>query len=203
MMRFFQISLLFVFLTSCSPIVTNYSLQKKSILEVKNNYFSDVRKDYIYKAKIDIYGNYIGGILIIKPLAKNHHRIVFTTEFGAKMFDIELKNNELIKNKVVKKLDRKFIINTLKKDFEVLLQAKATVLNTYRFDKNTIYQTKKGKRFNFCFYNAQNELFKITNTTKYKEKVVFLFSNFKNKNPQNIDIKHRNIKLTINLQSLK
>ncbi len=203
MIRSFQISLSLLLLTSCSPIIKDYLAEKNSVSQIENHYFSDTEKDYVYKAQIDIYGNYIGGILIIKPLAEGHHRIVFTTEFGAKMLDMELKNNELIKNKIVKKLDKNIIINTLKKDFEILLQEKTKVLNTYRFGRNTIYQTKKENRFNFYFYNPQNELFKITNTTKYKEKVVFLFSNFKNKKPQHIRMKHENIKLVIELKRLK
>ncbi len=203
MMRFFQISILFLLLSSCSPIVKNYLVQRNSVSQIENNYFSNTKKDYVYKAQIDIYGNYIGGIFIIKPIAKNHHRIVFTTEFGARMLDIELKNGTLIKNKIVDKLNKNIIINTLKKDFEILLQEKAKVLNTYRLNKNEIYQTNKNNRYNFYFYNFENQLFEIKNTTKYKEKIIFSFSNFEDKKPQNIRIKHKNMKLVIDLKRLK
>ncbi len=203
MMRFFQISILFLLLSSCSPIVKDYLVQKNSVSQIENNYFSDTKKDYVYKAQIDIYGNYIGGIFIIKPIEKNHHRIVFATEFGARMLDIELKNNKLIKNKIVKKIDRSLIINTLRKDFQILLQEKVKVLNTYRLNENKIYQTKKNNRYNFYFYNFENQLFEIKNTTKYKDKIIFSFSNFVNEEPQNICIKHKNIKLVIDLKRLK
>lgn len=201
-MRFFLISLFFTFFISCGSITKNYTLQERNLIEVKNNYFSDSSKDYIYKAKIDVYGNYIGGIVAIKRLAKNHHRIVFTTEFGAKMLDIEIKEGELIKNKVVDKLNRKIILNTLKKDFEILLHENATILNVYTSNGETIYQTKKDNRFNLYFFDNE-KLVKITNTTKHKEKVEFLFSNIKNNEPKDIKIDHKNIKLNIDLKYLK
>lgn len=135
-------------------------------------------------------------------MAKNHHRIVFTTEFGAKMLDIELKDNELIKNKVVEQLDRKIILKTLKKDFQILLREDAKVLNTYVFNDDIIYETQGDKRYNFYFFNKENQLVKIINTSKYKEKVMITFSNISENNPQNIKINHQNIKLTIDLKSL-
>ncbi len=203
-MRFFQISILIIVLTSCSTVTEKYVLKNKNtVFEVQNNYFSNTQEDYIYKAQISIYGNHLGGILIIKPLAKKHHRIVFTTEFGGKIFDIELKNGQLFKNKVIKKLDKVFIINTLKKDFQILLQEKVQVLKTYLSGENTIYQTEKGKQFNLYFYDKNNQLFEIQNTTKYKKKVMILFSNFEEEKPKSVSIIHRNIKLTIDLKSLK
>lgn len=205
-MRFLRIScLLFfwvLFLSSCGSVTKKYVRSEKSFAEIKNHYFSNTAKDYVYKAKIDIYGNYVGGILVIKRLAKNHHRIVFTTEFGAKMLDIELKDNELIKNKVVEQLDRKIILKTLKKDFQILLREDAKVLNTYVFNDDIIYETQGDKRYNFYFFNKENQLVKIINTSKYKEKVMITFSNISENNPQNIKINHQNIKLTIDLKSL-
>lgn len=203
-MRFLLISLVFILLTSCSSITKNYILLKeKQVQSIENTYFSDNKKDYVYKAKIDIYGNYIGGIVVIKRLAENYHRIVFTTEFGAKMLDFEIKNGELIKNKVVEKLDRKIILNTLKNDFEILLQEKANVLGIYTFNTNLIYKTFKGKRFNLYFYNQEKQLVKIINASKRKEKVEILFSDFEENNLQRININHKNIKLAIDLKHFK
>lgn len=203
-MRFLLISLVFILLTSCASVTKNYVLlPEKQTQKIENNYFSDNKKDYVYKAKIDIYGNYIGGIVIVKRLAKNHHRIVFTTEFGAKMLDFEIKNGELIKNKVVEKLDRKIILNTFKNDFEILLQEEASVLGVYAFNKNLIYKTAKEKRLNLYFFNPKKQLIKIINATKHKEKMEILFSGFEENNPQNININHKNIKLAIDLKRLK
>lgn len=202
-MRFLIVSIFIVLLTSCASVTKNYILlPQKKMLKIKNNYFSDNEKDYVYKVKIDIYGNYIGGIIVIKRLAESHHRIVFTTEFGAKMLDFEIKNGELIKNKVVKNLDRKIILNTLKNDFEILLRESADILESYSFNENLIYKTPQRKLFNLYFFNQGKQLFKIVNTSKHKEKMEILFSDFEENTPQSIHFNHRNIKLRINLKKI-
>ena len=78
----------------------------------------------------------------------------------------------------------------------------AKVLNTYVFNDDIIYETQGDKRYNFYFFNKENQLVKIINTSKYKEKVMITFSNISENNPQNIKINHQNIKLTIDLKSL-
>lgn len=202
-MRILIISIFTALLTSCASVTKNYVLLSlKQTQKIENNYFSDNKKDYIFKAKIDIHGNYIGGIIIIKRLSENHHRIVFTTEFGAKMLDFEIKNGKLIKNKTVKDLDRKIIVNTLKNDFGILLQESANILENYSFNENLIYKTSLGKRLNLYFYNQEKLLVKIINASKRKEKVVFLFDDFEKGQPKSIKIHHKNIKLRINLKKI-
>ena len=46
----------------------NLIVKEVSQIEVDNPYFSNTYIDYIYKAKIDIYGRKFGGILIIKKI---------------------------------------------------------------------------------------------------------------------------------------
>ncbi len=66
-MRYLPISILFLLITSCSLQTTKNLIAKEvSQIVVENPYFSNIDTDYIYKAKIDVYGKNFGGILIIK-----------------------------------------------------------------------------------------------------------------------------------------
>ena len=84
----------------------NLIVKEVSHIEVDNPYFSNTYIDYIYKAKIDIYGRKFGGILIIKKIDENSHRVVFTTEFGNKLFDFLFENDTVINNFVIEELDK-------------------------------------------------------------------------------------------------
>ncbi len=124
-MRFLPISILFLLITSCSLQTTkNLIVKEVSHIEVDNPYFSNTYIDYIYKAKIDIYGRKFGGILIIKKIDENSHRLIFTTEFGNKLFDYLFENDTVINNFVIEELDKKFIVNTLQNDFKLLVSQK-------------------------------------------------------------------------------
>ena len=204
-MRFLPISILFLLITSCSLQTTkNLIVKEVSHIEVDNPYFSNTYIDYIYKAKIDIYGRKFGGILIIKKIDENSHRVVFTTEFGNKLFDFLFENDTVINNFVIEELDKKFIVNTLRNDFKLLVSEKNKVLNQFDSGLEDIYKTIDDKQFNFYFINKKSHILdKIVRTSKSKVIVEVLFTNVESVIANSILIHHKNIKLNIALELFK
>jgi hypothetical protein len=169
--------------------------------EIENPYFSNPQIDYVYKAKIEVYKKNFGGILIIKKTGPESHRVVFTTEFGSKMFDFQFEGDTFIKNFVIEDLDRNFILNILKDDFKMLVTEKARVVEVFNSEEYSVYKTESGKRFNFYFFGSENEkLHKIIKTSKTKEKVEVDFISSEKDIAKTISIKHNNIKLNIELE---
>ncbi|MGJ8664957.1 MAG: hypothetical protein ACSHW7_01200 [Patiriisocius sp.] len=206
MLRFLLSSFLLFAVISCSPkIIKGLEERPSEISQITNPYFADSSKDYVYKAKIDIYGRYFGGILIIKKLNDTSHRVVFTTEFGSKLFDFLYEGDTFTKKFIVSDLDRKIIVNTLEKDFRILITEKVDVISQYETTAfSRMYKSKYDNRFNYYIF-GKNELFltNIINTSKSKEKVVFAFENIKDNVAEKITIDHLNIKLKIDLKYLK
>lgn len=168
---------------------------------VENNYFSDSNTDYIYKAKINVYNHKFGGIIIIKQLGNQKHRVVFTTEFGNKLFDFLYEGEEFTKNFIVEELDKKLIVNTLRKDFKLLISEKTAVIEQYLIEDYEVFKTSMDKRTNFYFINKKTHtLDKIVNTTKSKEKVAVLFTEIEGDVANKIEISHHNINLQIELE---
>ncbi len=202
-MRYLPISFLLILLFSSCALKTTKNLVKQSVVseKVENVYFSDAAKDYVYKAKIAIYGKNFGGVLIVKKITKRTHRVVFTTEFGSKIFDFLFDEDKFTKNFALEEIDKKIVINTLRKDFK-------TMINQYLHSKEqlstevyTVYKTQEEKRFNYYFFDKSNkQLAKIINTSKHKEKVIFVFEGLEEKLAKKIEIKHQNIKLNIKLE---
>ena len=204
-MRFFLISIFFASIFSSCTLGLTKDLVKIPLKNqtYKNEYFSDTSKDYVYKAHIEVYGRNLGGIIIIKKIKNKHHRVVFTTEFGSKIFDFELVGNEFKINFIIDDLDKKLIIKTLQQDFMLLLRENSRILAQYKDTKYNVYQTKSKNRYNYYFDNITTHLLeKIVQASNIKEKVTVTFEDYSDGIIRNIRFMHKNIKLKIVLKSI-
>jgi hypothetical protein len=75
-----------------------------------------------FTASIDVIGKHISGLLFIKRMNDQTTRVVFTNEPGVKFFDFEFGPVGQFKAiDVIPQLDKKAVVNTLRKDFDLLL----------------------------------------------------------------------------------
>ncbi|GAA4775376.1 MULTISPECIES: hypothetical protein [Flavobacterium] len=204
MIRLLLISALLFQLVSCKPYqVQNSVVKQTSIKEFKNPYFDNPEIDYVYKAQIEVYGNKLGGIFVAKKISDSVHRVVFTTEFGNKLMDFELSDNEFKVNYIIEQLDKKIILNTLKEDFRLLLKVHHQINQSFENDLFNVYKSNNDKRFIYFFINRNdNKLIKLISASKYKEKVVFEFESKNTTFAEMIRINHKNIKLKIELNQI-
>ena len=105
LLQSFLYSGLFFLLISCKT----YQLKdaqpiSNSEKEVENLYFSS-KEDYVYKCQMEVYGNDISGILIVKKISETSHRVVMTSDFGNKMIDFEISEDDFKLNYVLADLD--------------------------------------------------------------------------------------------------
>lgn len=167
---------------------------------ISNPYFANTSLDYIYKANIEVYDNTFGGIFIVKKLGEQQHRIVFTTEMGNKLFDFSFNKDQFKVNYILEDLDKKILINILKKDFKVLITENLKTEETYSFHSETIKKTKLSNKTYYYFETP--ELSQVIRANNQKEKVRFLFTKINDNIAQHIEIIHSNIKLKISLKSI-
>jgi hypothetical protein len=205
-MRFLAINLLLLLLLGSCSLKTTQGLRATTIskTEIINAYFSESATDYLYKAKIDVYGRYFGGILIVKKVGAESHRVVFTTEFGSKIFDFLYEGDTFTVNYIVEELNRKILVNTLQKDFKLLISEKIQVNEQFVSDAQQVYKSEANKRDAYYFFSIpENRLDRIVSASKSKEKVEILFNSEEPNIAQQIAIRHHNIKLSINLDYFK
>jgi len=203
---------LILFLLTSSALLSSCAVKTVKGLEAKTpkvttypvTYFSNPETDYVYKAHIAIYGKDFGGIFIAKKVNDTLYRAAFTTEFGNKLFDFEITDDSFKVNYILEELDRKIIVNTLKRDFMLMLKKKHEITEQYETKENIIYKSSDGGRYNYLFLNkVTGRLSKIVNATKAKEKIVVNFSQENNILAKNIVIDHKNIKLKITLNYIQ
>ena len=121
-MRYLLISFILFFLNSCKSLSTTKNLTgKEKVKEIINPYFSNTEIDYVYKAKIHFGKHGFGGVLIIKKIKEEVHRVVFITEFGIKIFDFEFLKDSFRVNYIIDKMNKKYVLSALKNDYQLLI----------------------------------------------------------------------------------
>ena len=201
-MKLFLRTSICLLLFNCASYPVKNNFKNTTIqTQISNPYFSNADRDYVYKANIAVYDNTFGGIFIVKKLGDQQHRVVFTTEMGTKLFDFSFHKDAFKVNYILDDLNKKILINILKKDFKVLITEHITALNTYTLDQESIVRTKLNKKT--YYYYKDEHLNQIVRASHRKEKVRFSFTEINDNIAKRITIKHYNIKLEINLKSIK
>ena len=202
MKLFLRISIcLLVFNCASYPVKNNFKNTDIQTNYILNPYFSDSNHDYVYKANIEVYDNVFGGIFIVKKLGDQQHRIVFTTEMGNKLFDFSFDKETFKVNYILDDLNKKILINILKKDFKILITERVNALKTYTLEQQTITKSILNKK-TYYYYKTES-LEQIIRAGRRKEKVRFSFTEISDNFAKQIEIKHSNIKLKINLRSIQ
>lgn len=207
-----QSRILYFLISSCIAVVlascaskTVKGFEEKAVADTafKATYFSDKATDYVYKAHISIYGKDFGGIFIAKKMNDTLSRVAFTTEFGNKLFDFEITDDSFKVNYILEELDRKIIVNMLKRDFMLLLKQNYIIQQQYEDAANTVYKSKAGNRYNYLFLDkASGKLTKLVNA-KVNEKIIITYLQESDILAHKIIIDHKNINLRIELDYIK
>ena len=203
---FLLISIFFVSqLSACGTLVEKrYTPALQIATSYNAPYFADPTTDYVYKANITVYGKELTGIYIAKKIDDSTHRVVFTTEFGNKLLDLEIGEHSFKVNSIVDELNKKLLINTLKTDFRVLLRNQYTIRKQLQDPTHVVYQSKDDKTYNYLVLNKRDkELVGIVHASKRKEKFNINYTSSNNTIADKIVIQHSNIKLRIELNYFK
>jgi hypothetical protein len=189
-----------MFLSCSLPTTKGFLEQNVNNKEVYNDYFSNRNIDYIYKAKLIILGNRFGGILIIKRIDKEQYRIVFTTEFGNKIFDLDYNEDKINVKYIVDELNKKRIINILQHDFQLLIKQNILAEKEFISKTHVIYRSKLSKSTNYYIYlQSNNELKKIVRASKTKEKFTVEYEKIEDQIAKKISLIHHDFDMRIDL----
>lgn len=167
-------------------------------------------KTLIFKARAQIRGHSLGGLLIIKLMEEDLYRIVFMKEFGMTILALEIDRKSVKVHHALKQLNRKRLIASLGKTMRLLLEKPfAKPLEILINDRNEyLYKYSYGKMYNYYFYGKRNShLSSIENASKRHKNARIEFGHYKtlygNAMPTRIKILDFNIKLEIDLTLLQ
>ncbi|TYP74210.1 hypothetical protein [Aquimarina intermedia] len=205
-MRFLAISLLALVFVQCKSVVPKNTYKPLAVVQqpTVNPFFTDFEYDYVYKINIEVYGNEMSGLLIIKRIGEDAHRVVCTSQFGTTFFDFELspKGNKV--HTVIEAMDKKFIINTLLRDFTTLIQPKAEIKKAYQGVTYKVLKTAGRSQKNFYFYTGDSEqLSRIIRSGMLGKQITINFDAVDINKATAITINHHDIALAMALELIK
>lgn len=114
--------ILSLFLLSCTS--SKYSgFEFSTIANSSASYkpiFDDSIQTVKFKSEINIYKNYLTGLLIVKRESDTSLHTILLTEMGIKLFDLNVKNNSYIINFALEQINRKDLIDLIAQDIRLI-----------------------------------------------------------------------------------
>jgi hypothetical protein len=160
-----------------------------------------------YNASIDVVGKHISGLMLIKNMPDSSVRVVFTNEAGIKFLDFEFgaKDNFNV-HYIMKQLNKKPVIHTLRKDFELMLFKPFQYLpeGAFFFEDKVYYAfPQKSETAYFITSKDCASLQYVELGSKRKKKVTAFFYGSKSSQPDSISLVHHTFDMHIKLRKLK
>lgn len=162
----------------------------------------------LYNTSIDVVGNHLSGLLLIKKMPDSTTRMVFSNEMGFKFFDFEFSPDGGFKvYSIYKKMNRKAVIKTLRHDFELaLMQPLDTKELRVKRDStgNRYYIFPKGKGY-YCYVMnpGGTELMRMERSSKQAPVATAIMQHYVNGIPDTIGFTHHKVDFIIGLKRLE
>jgi hypothetical protein len=201
-MRYFCLSLFCLLMACAAPIQQTHSAQ---VVDCMGKLKPDFRSDW-YNAQVDVSGRHISGLILFKSMADSSVRVVFTNEAGITYFDFGFHlQGDFIVHKIIRQLNRKPVVRTLKKDFEMVLMeyvGRGTATTILEGGERRIAFTDR-KQVDYVVTDPDcSKLIRLEHGSAKKKKTsVFLFGRA-GQAPDSISVRHHNFDMSIQLKRL-
>lgn len=156
----------------------------------------------LYNASVDVMGNHISGLMFFKTMADSSQRVVFTTETGLTFFNFEWdKAGNFKAQHVIKKLDRKVIVNLLRKDIELMIVPVTYTAKAEQQHDNMYFVRSKKETIWFATSGCRAiEQVEVQSKDAFKTRATF-FPKHQNV-PDSVYIQHLNFNMQIGLKRI-
>lgn len=201
-MRYLLLSSLLLTLICCAPSAQTTSIapaHKQAI-----TIFTDTTGAYLYKNKINLFGHYLSGLMMIKPMGGQDYKVAIATEFGAKILDFEITNGAFILHDCIPEMRRKLVMKIVERDMKMLLGIQVAPPKAITTEGAAKLYRFQAKRTSTVY--TLGEAATVTNISGYKRKhkrVQISLSQFEGHVPTHITLEHFGMPVHIDLSIIK
>ncbi len=159
----------------------------------------------LYSARVDVVGKHLSGLLIIKAMPDSSIRMVFTNEAGFSFFDFGFKGDEFIVYHIIEQMDKKAVIKTLRKDFELILMQHIGSVSSNTLKGGSDYYHVFQHREDYYYYITDSlcsKLIRMERGSSRKKVMEAVAGGYKMGIPDTMGIKHNNFDFTIELKRI-
>ena len=161
----------------------------------------------LYNTTVDVVGNHLSGLLLIKKMPDSSTRMVFSNEMGLTFFDFEFAADGKFKvYSIIKKMNKRSVIKTLQHDFELILMNNLdnSKVSVKTKDGLTYFIYPKSKGYNYYITNQSgNELVRMERASNKKTIVEAVMKNYQKGVPDSIGISHKTFEFNIGLKRIE
>ncbi len=204
-MRFLLISLVVpLLLQACSPATTKgMTEQRSSVSTVRNPYFSQADVDYLYKMNIQFKEHSFGGLLVVKKIDDQHHRLVMMGEMGNKFLDLTVGSGKTVKNFTIPELDKRLLLRVLSTDLAMMVNENVTVKKEFGLDGEQVFLSRQGEGRQYLFFaEPSGDLLRIVRRGYGMERVDLRFIRSEEGSAEQTTITHLTRPLIIDLKRI-
>ncbi|POY36551.1 hypothetical protein C3K47_09250 [Solitalea longa] len=205
-MRFLLLTSSFFLLIGCSSAYKSLQAVNEgdaSCLKQFKPQFSSA----LYSTHVNVVGKHLSGLLLIKKMPDSSKRMVFSNEMGVKFFDFEFAKDGSFKvHSILQQMNKKAVINTLRKDFEMVFMdaLDSAVTKVAKTDTCNYYGYKQPKEMLWYITDSNcSKLVRIERATDKKPKVTAIMKNYVNGIPDTIGISHNGFTFNIGLKRIE
>ncbi|MBX2968011.1 MAG: hypothetical protein KF803_01455 [Cyclobacteriaceae bacterium] len=203
-MKYFLFSVYFIFLSACASYYKNLqpvAIDTTCIDAIKPQGIASAW----FSTSVDVMNKHISGLLLIKEMPDQSQRIVFTNEVGVTFFDFEFDPDGRFEvKKIISQLNRKPIIETLRKDFSLLmgLPFKDT-LQAWQHNGKLYFGTEvQSEKYYFVASDGCITVESVEIGSKRKKKVSITYEGEDIRNPESVLITHFTFNMTLKLKRI-
>jgi hypothetical protein len=197
-------------MTGCSlALFPGYRPCSTTPASAPESWFATDSGHFLFNTSIDIYKKHFSGLMVVKPLPAEHFRVVFLTEVGIKIFDMEFSADSAAKvHYIMDAMNRKAMINTLDRDISlVLMMAKAGIMPeclSQRKSDDLVYLYRNQGRKNYYFMKSHSvKPYLARQTGCITNKANARLYGSPESGLDSVLIGHENIRLSLNLYRIK
>jgi len=164
-------------------------------------------KSDLYNASVDVVGKHLSGLVLFKIMPDSSIRVVFTNEAGVKFFDFGFqRDGNFTAYHVMKKLNRKPVVKTLRSDFELVIMKyiEEQIPHVYLQGDNLEFAFAKDNEVKNVIADRNcHTLIRLEKGTKEKINTLAHLYNKGKQTPDSILIEHLNFNMKIKLKRLE
>ncbi len=200
---FLFISLLLT-ITACSSAYDH--LRKSEVVLCPVSTFKPVIPYALYATSVDVLNKHLSGLLAVKSVPDSSIYTVFQSEMGLTYFEFEWERNGTFHARnVINKMNKKSVINALRKDFELMLMNNLDTSNVTTFyDQQELYtRYQKGSGFVYRVTDSTCTSLKRMESASKRKTIVEMNMFNTSGIPDSVFISHKNFKFNISLRKIK
>jgi hypothetical protein len=170
-------------------------------------WFKGDTNHFLFRTHVDIYRNHLGGLMLIKPFNGKGYRVLFITEIGIKIFDMEfLDNGDFELHYCLDALNRKSVLETFKNDIGMMLYPfpgdKRIKMMKERQTGNTVIKSKDKNGVKYYFVDEHNRVNKIMQRGGCIKKANMTIYSSDSNEIDSIRFRHSPVRLNIYMSTL-